>query len=177
MVRLKASQCNGEQIPYGHFNSTMVRLKVGKDLDWSDEPVFQFHYGTIKRLLCESAKPTVHYFNSTMVRLKGLKAKPFPWIACYFNSTMVRLKETVRTWFREIKKFQFHYGTIKSPSPVSLWPFLSYFNSTMVRLKDIDGLDIPFDSLFQFHYGTIKRKSTNGNIPNFPSISIPLWYD
>ena len=68
---------------------------------------------------------------------------------------MVRLKETVRTWFREIKKFQFHYGTIKSR------PFSTH------RRRHVT---------FQFHYGTIKRNQQVRQY-RYRTISIPLWYD
>ncbi len=60
----------------------------------------------------------------------------------YFNSIMVRLKD----YSEEIQRknhllFQFHNGTIKSPS-------------------DIAGIEIDLE--FQFHNGTIKR--INGDI-------------
>ena len=93
MVRLKAVPPESNIKSSMYFNSTMVRLKA-----------FSFMYSS----------PVIFYFNSTMVRLKALASAKNPLQFPNFNSTMVRLKETVRTWFREIKKFQFHYGTIKS---------------------------------------------------------------
>ena len=77
----------------------------------------------------------------------------------HFNSTMVRLKELLQTYAITKKLFQFHYGTIKSPS-ITLWgTSVADFNSTMVRLKARNcAVRVTKDSIFQFHYGTIKRK-------------------
>ena len=55
--------------------------------------LFQFHFGTIKRLKWAGISFLSSYFNSTLVRLKGL---------C-FTIILIPLPE-----------FQFHFGTIKS---------------------------------------------------------------
>ena len=52
---------------------------------------FQFHYGTIKRMLFANHCPLMRYFNSTMVRLKGFQLQAG----------------------EALPQFQFHYGTIK----------------------------------------------------------------
>ena len=97
-----------------HFNSTMVRLKVGLYVSSGSPPSFQFHYGTIKRFTILLCVVSVQYFNSTMVRLKAECPQGIKGYLPYFNSTMVRLKDTpvfrIRT-YADI--FQFHYGTIK----------------------------------------------------------------
>ena len=49
----------------------MVRLKVfGEGGEIMPLVVFQFHYGTIKRMRCGLVYCTPQNFNSTMVRLK-----------------------------------------------------------------------------------------------------------
>ena len=54
------------------FNSTMVRLKgVCAPYVFSAFSLFQFHYGTIKRVVEECLLALIACFNSTMVRLKG----------------------------------------------------------------------------------------------------------
>ena len=57
-----------------------------------------------------------------------------------FNSIMVRLKDGVRKLRtrRQVTKFQFHIGAIKSVNLtyVNGFTFGYGFNSTMVRLKD-----------------------------------------
>ena len=58
------------------------------------------------------------------------------------------------------RKFQFHYGTIKSKTAIEKVEKLKSFNSTMVRLKESENYqNNVYDNLFQFHYGTIKRES------------------
>ena len=58
------------------------------------------------------------YFNSTMVRLKDCLLQTYQYHFINFNSTMVRLKvrKSMQT-SSAIRKFQFHYGTIKSNQP------------------------------------------------------------
>ena len=93
----------------------MVRLKGLRNVSGRAATLFQFHYGTIKRVLyvCQPLISThlfqFHYgtikrtalgdalfldinFNSTMVRLKDCYKLAFPYHPDYFNSTMVRLK-------------------------------------------------------------------------------------
>ena len=107
-----------------YFNSTMVRLKDPKHQSHNPhQHIFQFHYGTIKRInvihlprfirLFQFHYGTIKsprrgcksdawpYFNSTMVRLKA-QIHPFvPPVGSDFNSTMVRLKgnATCCRWF------------------------------------------------------------------------------
>ena len=52
MVRLKVREAKRRRRDYVYFNSTMVRLKVRKRcVPLQTIPAFQFHYGTIKRLI------------------------------------------------------------------------------------------------------------------------------
>ena len=83
-------------------------------------PLFQFHYGTIKRgQMRGGCVAGDTYFNSTMVRLKvNCIASPV-MLLCYFNSTMVRLKAAARMQGGRVAVFQFHYGTIKSKTSVT----------------------------------------------------------
>ena len=72
----------------------MVQLKEhGKQLKSIGKEIFQFQYGTIKRLL--------------MLTLEKEMLKNF-------NSNMVQLKEQGLQWFLLCVVFQFQYGTIKS---------------------------------------------------------------
>mgnify|MGYP006991944898 CR=1 FL=1 len=106
----------------------MVRLEeisffLKKPIDF----LFQFHYGTIRRLFCFSDIGLASNFNSTMVRLEGSRAVACVCRSRYFNSTMVRL-EAVSVEITPLPR--------------------TYFNSTMVRLeatddfKDVDELDM-----------------------------------
>ena len=57
-----------------HFNSTMVRLKVGGGFLINLKAYeFQFHYGSVKRIEGEIGCGKECDFNSTMVRLKDEK--------------------------------------------------------------------------------------------------------
>ena len=74
------------------FNSTMVRLKASVGVYGQYiRTDFQFHYGTIKSVICIFSVITWSSFNSTMVRLKGNQVR----------------------WCDQNPFFQFHYGTIK----------------------------------------------------------------
>ena len=134
-----------------------------------------------------------------MVRLKDLALCDALGRGYNFNSTMVRLKVDSNTYGPTSTKFQFHYGTIKSPYLLvdkfsggsfqfhygtikrffllALLVLITYFNSTMVRLKvDLSRRTCFTAKVFQFHYGTIK--SVNGRVCGIRrTISIPLWYD
>ena len=77
--------------------------------------MFQFHYGTIKRMIGLLLIIQKVCFNSTMVRLKAISATREAESNSCFNSTMVRLKDD-----ETIRKTQDSYYS---------------FNSTMVRLK------------------------------------------
>ena len=78
-----------------------------------------------------------------MVRLKACYPVQPLNMLFLFNSTMVRLKARGELLTIRVKSFQFHYGTIKSPSPQPA------VTPTMV---------------FQFHYGTIKSPARNPKI-------------
>ena len=91
-----------------------------------------------------------------MVRLKVSPSIHSVLIQLYFNSTMVRLKESRTKSRLDLRKFQFHYGTIKSETRTLNATSMQDFNSTMVRLKVYEGGMSDEIVLFQFHYGTIK---------------------
>ena len=126
-------------------------------------------------LIC--AVVSIVTFNSTMVRLKVPEPLTFNAVSTPFNSTMVRLKDEEELHVNRPLRFQFHYGTIKSPVRVSVC--------------------VP-RCLFQFHYGTIKSiicitvksgcKAFNSTMVRLKvqarqrvalqrHLSIPLWYD
>ncbi len=77
---------------------------------------------------------------------------------------MVRLKRcSVINLTGFWKKFQFHYGAIKTRDCVKSTDNGTRFNSTMVRLKL--GLQVPIYLIrdgFQFHYGAIKTPNGAG---------------
>ena len=50
MVRLKVSLYRETFTGLQDFNSTMVRLKADEGFQWFYDNIFQFHYGTIKRI-------------------------------------------------------------------------------------------------------------------------------
>ncbi len=90
MVRLKVNTNSLNWVLQISFNSTMVRLKV---LELQDNEVgvrFQFHYGSIKRLVAHVFCGSQESFNSTMVRLK---AKP------YFRHWQAKMKVSIPLWF------------------------------------------------------------------------------
>ena len=70
----------------------MVRLKEAGADKMNFGMLFQFHYGTIKRVGGLRCTCFCVYFNSTMVRLKVTEAYNWGSLTAYFNSTMVRLK-------------------------------------------------------------------------------------
>ena len=72
MVRLKVGVtfCVVIRVDFP-FNSTMVRLKDVRCVYHKNLTFFQFHYGTIKRILYFFLALEKTAFNSTMVRLKG----------------------------------------------------------------------------------------------------------
>ena len=73
----------------------MVRLKdTNLVSSEGSQPAFQFHYGTIKRVILRCCSISNVYFNSTMVRLKESSDPLVKFGQFNFNSTMVRLKAT-----------------------------------------------------------------------------------
>ena len=119
----------------------------------------------------------------------------------YFNSIKVRLKHSLRTNPEEAERiFQFHKGTIKTPSfnngftpqpnfnsikvrlklqcQTKYFPKKRYFNSIKVRLKLCCLYERGVGRLpFQFHKGTIKTRynmSLLCQVKNFNSIKVRL---
>ena len=98
------------------FNSIKVRLKLPSSVVTQSQIAFQFHKGTIKTPNSVEWQVNLPYFNSIKVRLK-------PKIKCVdgltaqdFNSIKVRLKQEKRVKLALQELFQFHKGTIKTPS-------------------------------------------------------------
>ena len=141
-----------------NFNSIKVRLKPHRINAKKQRDIFQFHKGTIKTRYPLRYEDILPYFNSIKVRLKlayidmpmraeayfnSIKVRLklgllmlFVFLICYFNSIKVRLKRSRQDDIgTEFSKFQFHKGTIKTPSLSTYW--------------------CP-SNLFQFHKGTIK---------------------
>ena len=77
--------------------------------------MFQFQFGSVKRIVLRSDETTPAGFNSNSVRLKeGIPAKK-PFLGSSFNSNSVRLKvvsNKLSDW--SIVKFQFQFGSVKS---------------------------------------------------------------
>ena len=90
---------------------------------------------------------------------------------------MVRLKGKKEIYRSLATRFQFHYGSIKSPFRLIRYYRLWYFNSTMVRLKGRICKNGGDHSKFQFHYGSIKRYAAGTDYSPATLISIPLWFD
>jgi len=122
--------------------------------------LFQFQYGSIKRIPSITKTPRLSYFNSNMVRLKVQPFQVFDLNICDFNSNMVRLKvlrqsgELTRSGY-----FNSNMVRLKDTIVLSTGDSFYYFNSNMVRLKVYD---CAFNRrqllLFQFQYGSIKRR-------------------
>ena len=70
-----------------------------------------------------------------------------------FNSIKVRLKLTGTKVPDICKPFQFHKGTIKTKSSVSVLTSLSYFNSIKVRLKPVYST---YYAALEAHFNSIK---------------------
>ena len=69
-------------------------------------------------------------------------------------------------------KFQFHKGTIKTIVAVKKAQSSSDFNSIKVQLKPLNELEDCLSTAFQFHKGTIKTQHVL-DVPCHPWISIP----
>jgi len=98
---------------------------------------FQFHYGSVKRIVADSAEVRLiefqFHYGSVKRRMNATTLKGLG----YFNSTMVRLKVAgVPFNVYQVVKFQFHYGSVKR---------LKAYIVSEPRIK------------FQFHYGSVKR--------------------
>ena len=156
MVRLKGSLYILKEQTEINFNSTMVRLKEFGLFFFIFFVRFQFHYGTIKRLMSLFFLVFILSFQFHYGTIKSMNPpahnRKIPRFQFHYG--------TIKSLFNNLSicfwmSFQFHYGTIKSFHDKHFKELVSYFNSTMVRLKGN-------------HY---KLRI----IPN--KISIPLWYD
>ena len=117
---------------------------------------FQFHYGTIGRILFYSLQCRNFMFQFHYGTIGSHFYFSTGFVNRRFNSTMVRL--VVNSGFAPLKyfsSFQFHYGTIGRLPIGPGNPPMACFNSTMVRLVGI---------LLLFCL-------------SFITVSIPLWYD
>ena len=101
MVRLKVEIYMNIIKMYIRFNSNMVRLKAGvSKLVLVYPSLFQFQYGSIKRLVRIVLDITMdRCFNSNMVRLKDTGTCLHVFFNHCFNSNMVRLKVVAKIRF------------------------------------------------------------------------------
>jgi len=117
---------------------------------------FQFHFGSVERIIFHIYELHMQHFNSTLVRLKD------------YDGLYTR---------RTAKLFQFHFGSVERNS--RSWDDIvkRYFNSTLVRLKVVK-------TIYRFYFSTYisiplwfgwkdLQSQIDGNIT---SISIPLWF-
>ena len=74
---------------------------------------FQFHFGTIERVVNPMLQLASSCFNSTLVRLRVAPTQPSIFIPIGFNSTLVRLRVARQTMYLLTGVFQFHFGTIE----------------------------------------------------------------
>ena len=73
-----------------------------------------------------------------------------------FNSIKVRLRLSAAIGAAGGLLFQFHKGSIKTPSKVEGIVTRPNFNSIKVRLRQLAGALEPAKTIFQFHKGSIK---------------------
>ena len=138
MVRLKDNFVNFLSIIaylFQFHNGTIKRVLCVDAVHFDEQ--FQFHNGTIKSHKRHSNDEFPKNFNSIMVRLKdeGVILAEF-FNKANFNSIMVRLKGLINNIsILSLQQFQFHNGTIKRTSRFRLFPEMHNFNSIMVRLK------------------------------------------
>ena len=181
------------------FNSTLVRLEV---------------------FFLQCAAEGLLSFNSTLVRLEAFQAllgstrnkvsiplwfdwkryrKPVCSAQTRFNSTLVRLEELTPEGYRQGGLFQFHFGSIGSPSRSNCMgrpnTFQFHFGSIGRRSRSKCK---KHRSKFQFHFGSIgrfprvrnftSRDSFNSTLVRLEDyyytnsatsfgVSIPLWFD
>ena len=161
----------------------MVRLKLREiENTYREEPMSQFHYGSIKTNIngfltsrisslnstmvrlkrkCRILNSTkIACLNSTMVRLKPLKILLLNENERCLNSTMVRLKHNISlNKEKNIIESQFHYGSIKTNPRPSFRVFgsLSQFHYGSIKTIIIISY-ITKKISSQFHYGSIKTE-------------------
>ena len=93
MVRLKVGGDEDSTITLSCFNSTMVRLKVAlRFITMQDVLKFQFHNGSIKRMIQAFYRTKIEKFQFHNGSIKGLDKTSNTTSPQCFNSTMVRLK-------------------------------------------------------------------------------------
>ncbi len=119
-------------------------------------------------------------FNSTLVRLKAYsRQKPAGAALVGFNSTLVRLKDAeLPTATKEIEKFQFHTGSIKSKLTLSFQTSSTKFQFHTGSIKSNNLTEeITMALVFQFHTGSIKRRVARRARESRKGVSIPHWFD
>ena len=139
-------------LQYKNFNSIKVQLERNTPTRYQTAPTFQFHKGTIRTWVFRIPRTQQsRNFNSIKVQLEPKLLFRCCASLSYFNSIKVQLELDKLFHTIWMFKFQFHKGTIRTPSL-----FLSSF--------------LVF--LFQFHKGTIRTSNTNG-LAVYRPISIP----
>ena len=195
-VRLERSLGTMSVDEYRHFNSIKVRLELPAASHREGQRTsFQFHKGTIRTGVLLSTGITLLYFNSIKVRLELFPFSKFYLLLIHFNSIKVRLEPgSAEGAGGELWQFQFHKGTIRTPSVANHISSLPHFNSIKVRLEPIVAITftsfvvnfnsikvrlepLSFSSLhrscaFQFHKGTIRTGIQDSTASPFV-ISIP----
>ena len=126
-----------DSVIYAYFNSSMVRLKEPPPFFWGVcHCRFQFQYGAIERRCSQQYRTRYQIsipvwcdwkygiisFSKSVFRIS------IPvWCDWKKNGSQILMK---------IKVFQFQYGAIESPIPITTSIAFSNFNSSMVRLKE-----------------------------------------
>ena len=97
------------------------------------------------------------YFNSIKVQLELLL--PIASACCsHFNSIKVQLERCASSLVRFLLPFQFHKGTIRTPTALIGFGSPRHFNSIKVQLELPRFLCDRILDLFQFHKGTIRTR-------------------
>ena len=113
-VRLKP-RTERDGLPASTFQFHKGTIKTeDKNGEYSFDKQFQFHKGTIKTNQDQRDALLLACFNSIKVRLKRRYWRRLAQQKQRFNSIKVRLKHKVVYNLDELKKFQFHKGTIKT---------------------------------------------------------------
>ena len=101
------------------------------------------------------------YFNSIKVQLELEEVKDKVKNFDYFNSIKVQLEHVDFQSQVEAHLFQFHKGTIRTPTWLCVISSSVYFNSIKVQLELVMRLGWHNSVLvFQFHKGTIRTYSS-----------------
>ena len=97
------------------------------------------------------------YFNSIKVRLEPRCLQGLHISALNFNSIKVRLERPVSpVSYKQLTKFQFHKGTIRTLTTLEAICWIIHFNSIKVRLEQSPQRLSALIPRFQFHKGTIR---------------------